>query len=130
MIVVLDTNVWVSALEFGGVPDQAVFQALTRDRLAISGFIQSEILRVLTRKFGRDPLELQASLAELLVEALAVEVTGEIKGVCRDPKDDAILETAWKAGADYLVAGDKDLLSLGEFRGTAIVSPSAYVKNL
>ena len=130
MIVVLDTNVWVSALEFGGVPGLAVFQALTRDRLAISDFIKSEILRVLTRKFGRDPLELQALLDELLVQALFVEVTGKVKGVCRDPKDDAILETAWKAGADYLVAGDKDLLGMGVFRETIIVSPAGYVKSL
>jgi putative PIN family toxin of toxin-antitoxin system len=130
MIVVLDTNVWISALEFGGVPDQAVFQALTRDRLAISDFIQAEILRVMTRKFGRDPLELRALLSELLVDALFIEVTGRITGICRDPKDDAILETAWKAEAYFLVAGDKDLLSLREFRGTAIVSPSMYIKNL
>lgn len=130
MIVVLDTNVWISALEFGGVPDLAVFQALTRDRLVISDFIKAEIQRVLTRKFGRDPLELQALLDELLVQAHFVEVTGKVKGVCRDPKDDAILETAWKAGADYLVAGDKDLLSMGAFRGTAIVSPSMYLESL
>jgi uncharacterized protein len=130
MIVVLDTNVWISALEFGGVPDLAVFQALTRDRLAISDFIKAEIRRVLTRKFGRDPLEVQALLDELLAQALVVEVAGKVKGVCRDPKDDAILETAWIADAEYLVAGDKDLLSLGEFRGTAIISPSAYINRL
>lgn len=129
MIVVLDSNVWISALEFGGTPDLAVFRALTRDRLAISEFIQAEILRVLTTKFGRDPLELQALLDELLVDSLSVEVTGKIKGICRDPKDDAILETAWRARADYLVAGDKDLLSLGMFRGTAIVSPSMYLES-
>jgi putative PIN family toxin of toxin-antitoxin system len=130
VIVVLDSNVWISALEFGGAPDLAVFRALTRDRLAISEFIQAEILRVLTTKFGRDPLELQALLDELLVDCLSVEVTGKIKGICRDPKDDAILETAWRARADYLVAGDKDLLSLGMFRGTAIVSPAMYLESL
>ena len=129
-MVVLDSNVWISALEFGGIPDKALYQALTRDRLAISDFIQSEIQRVLTGKFGRDPLEAQALLSELLVEALVVEVTGRVKGFCRDPKDDAILETAWKSGAHVLVAGDKDLLSIGEFRGTALISPSEYVKKL
>lgn len=48
--------------------------------------------------------------------------------VCRDPNDNAILETAWKAQADYLVAGDKDLLSLGTFGRTLIVSPAAYLE--
>jgi predicted nucleic acid-binding protein len=57
-----------------------------------------------------------------------VKVTGEVRGICRDPKDDAILETAWKAGADYLVAGDKDLLALKEFRGIAIVTPAEYLR--
>lgn len=66
-------------------------------------------------------------LDEMMLQALWVEVTGEVKGVCRDPNDDAILETAWRARADYLVAGDKDLLILGAFRGTAIITPAAYV---
>ena len=127
MIVVLDTNVWVSALEFGGTPDRAVPRALTQDRLAISDFIRAEIASVLTGKFGRDPVELETELDELLIEARWVEVTGEVRGICRDPKDDAILETAWRAQANYLVAGDKDLLSLGAFRGTRILSPTAYL---
>jgi len=127
VIVVLDTNVWVSALEFGGTPDRAVPRALTQDRLAISDFIRAEIASVLTGKFGRDPVELETELDELLIEARWVEVTGEVRGICRDPKDDAILETAWRAQANYLVAGDKDLLSLGAFRGTRILSPTAYL---
>jgi putative PIN family toxin of toxin-antitoxin system len=128
VIVVLDTNVWVSALEFGGTPDHAVVHALTKDQLAISEFIRAEVERVLTKKFDRDPLELQILLDELLVQALWVEVTGEVKGVCRDSKDDAILETAWRAQADYLVAGDKDLLTLAKFGHTAIIPPSEYLR--
>lgn len=128
MIVVLDTNVWISALEFGGTPDLAVVRALTQGQLAISDFIKAEIVQVLTRKFARDPAELEGQLNELLIQALWVVVTGEVRGICRDPKDDAILETAWKAHADYLVAGDKDLLSLGRFKNTAIVSPAAYLE--
>jgi putative PIN family toxin of toxin-antitoxin system len=126
VIVVLDTNVWVSGLQFGGTPGRAIDQALIRDQLAISDFIRDEVVRVLTRKFARDPSELDARLNELLVQALFIGVTGEISGICRDPKDDAILETAWKAGADVLVAGDKDLLSLGSFRGAAIITPAEY----
>ena len=52
MIVVLDANVWVSGLEFGGIPDRTIYLALTCDQLAISDFIRNEILRVLTRKSG------------------------------------------------------------------------------
>ena len=66
-------------------------------------------------------------LDELLAQALFVGITGEIAGVCRDPKDDAVLETAWRANAKILAAGDKDLLSLGSFRGTSIITPAQYV---
>jgi putative PIN family toxin of toxin-antitoxin system len=126
--VVLDTNVWVSALEFGGTPSHALTRALTTDRLAISDFIEREIFRVLTGKFRRDPQSLRATLDELLLTAFRVEVTGTLEGVCRDPFDHAILETALSAEADLLVAGDKDLLSLGEFRGIQIVTPADYLR--
>jgi putative PIN family toxin of toxin-antitoxin system len=110
VIVVLDTSVWISAWNLAAFPTWHSYGALTEDQVAISDFIRTEIMRVLTGKFARDPAELEGQLDELLVQALFVEVTGEITGVCRDPNDNAILETAWKAQADYLVAGDKDLL--------------------
>lgn len=102
--------------------------ALTQDQLAISDFIRAEIIRVLCGKFARDAEELESQLDELLIQALWVEVAGEVRGACRDPNDDAILETALKAQADYLVAGDKDLLSLGKLGKTKIISPAAYLE--
>jgi uncharacterized protein len=127
LIVVLDTSVWISALEFGGVPQSAVERALNHDQLAVSDFIREEIVRVLTHKFDRDPENVEARLQELLAQALWVEVSGEVHGITRDAADDAILETAWRARAEYLVSGDKDLLCLGTFRETAIIPPSQYV---
>jgi hypothetical protein len=92
VIVVLDTNVWISALEFGGTPNRALFRALTQDQLAISGSISAEIERVLTQKFDRDPVELQVLLDESLAQGLQIKVTGENKrslpGDGRDRRDD------------------------------------------
>jgi putative PIN family toxin of toxin-antitoxin system len=127
MIVVLDSNVWISGLEFGGRPGAAIERALVWDQLAISDFIRDEIVRILTEKFGRNRHELQQTLDELLAQAIEVEITGAIRGVSRDPKDDAILETAWRANAEVLVAGDKDLLTLAEFRGIKVLTPSEYL---
>jgi predicted nucleic acid-binding protein len=47
--------------------------------------------------------------------------------ICRDPKDDMFLECAALAGADVLVTGDKDLLSLGTYGSTKIITPLEYV---
>lgn len=128
MIVVLDSNVWVSALEFGGTPGLALTQALTIDQLAISDFIEHEVIRVLTRKFQRDPDALCALLDELLRWAHRVQLRHVVSGICRDPNDDPILETAVAASADLLVAGDRDLLSLKSFQGIAIVTPVDYLR--
>jgi uncharacterized protein len=48
-----------------------------------------------------------------------------------DPKDNMIVATAVKAGADYLVTGDRrHLLALGEYEGIKIVSPRRFLELL
>lgn len=44
--------------------------------------------------------------------------------VCRDPRDDRILELAVSGDATFVVTGDSDLLVLNSFRGVQIVTPS------
>jgi predicted nucleic acid-binding protein len=46
---------------------------------------------------------------------------------CRAPNDDMFLECAMRAKADLLIVGDKDLLVLGSYRGTRILTPVEYV---
>lgn len=128
MIVVVDSNVWVSALEFGGTPAFALKQALTVDQLAISDFIEQEVVRVLTQKFAHEPTALQATLEDLLRWAHRVQIRKSISGICRDPDDDSILETAVTAKANLLVAGDRDLLSPKSFQGIGIVTPVDYLR--
>jgi hypothetical protein len=50
--------------------------------------------------------------------------------VVRDPNDDFIIATAIKAGVDYLVAYDKDLLDLGSHENIQIVSPEVFAQVL
>lgn len=47
--------------------------------------------------------------------------------ICRDPKDNKILECAAHAKADYIISGDKDLLILKDFRGIPIVKTSVIL---
>ncbi len=56
-----------------------------------------------------------------------VLLTGAVKGVCRDPKDDSILECALVAGAKMLITGDKDPLILHPWAGISILSPREYL---
>ena len=129
MIVVLDTNVWISALQFAqrrGTPTRALEKAISEDVIATCSEIEAEILRVLTQKFLWEPHRAESALRGLLARAIRVRLRGTVKQ-CRDPNDDMFLECAARAHADLLIAGDKDLLVLGSYRGIRIVAPAEYV---
>ena len=129
MIVVIDTNVWISALQFAkhrGTPTLALEKVMSEDVIATYDEIDAEILRVLTGKFSWEKRRAMSALQAVLARGLRVKIRGAIK-VCRDPDDDMFLECAVVARADLLVAGDKDLLTLGAHEGTRIVTPSEYL---
>jgi len=129
VIVVLDTNVWISALQFAkhrGTPTRALEKAMTEDVIATCIEIEMEIHRVLTEKFSWEATRARAALESVLARAIRVELRGIVKE-CRDPKDDMFLECAMRAKANLIIAGDKDLLVLGSYKGTRIVTPSDYV---
>ena len=59
----------------------------------------------------------------------ATSITGSLRGVCPDPKDDMVLECAIAAKETHVVTGDKKhLLSLKSFQGIAIVSPAVLAQ--
>jgi putative PIN family toxin of toxin-antitoxin system len=127
VIVVLDSSVCVSALRFDGVPARVLKRALIIDQLAISEFIENEVIRVLVTKFGIREEFVRMRLTVLLEQVCRVETHGLLSGVCRDPNDDAVLETAVNAVAQLLISGDKDLLVLKSFRGITIATPAEYL---
>jgi putative PIN family toxin of toxin-antitoxin system len=119
--VVADTNVLVSALEFGGKPKQLLDLATDGQvDLAISEAIIAETLRVLRDKFHRTPEWLLESERQVRVIARLVEPTESLRVIEADPTDDRILECAVAAGAEVIVSGDTHLLSLGSFRAISI----------
>jgi uncharacterized protein len=120
-------ELWISALEFGGTPAAALERLFLVDDLATCSEIEEEVVRVLHEKFGRDRRLIQETLSPLLSQAVLVKVTGEVHGVCRDPNDDYILECAMKAGAQLIIAGDKDLLALNGYQSIRIVTCRQYL---
>ncbi len=132
MIVVIDTNVWISALQFAkhrGTPTRALEKAISEDVIATCDEMEAEIVRVLTEKFSWEQLRAAAALQVILARGIRVKIRGAVKE-CRDPGDDMFLECAALAKADLLIAGDKDLLTLGAYKGTRIITPSEYLRAL
>ncbi len=123
MRVLLDTNVLVSAILFGGVPRQLLEAALTGDLdLITSQPLLAELEAVLTQKF-EFPSSMTASIrAELEALSEIVEPV-QIKRVTRAVADDVVLATTVAGGAEVLVTGDKELLAMGRYERIPIQSP-------
>lgn len=83
---------------------------------------------MLTHKFGWEAERVRADLAFYWLDALRVELEGTVTGICRDPKDEPILECAQRAEAERIVTGDHDLLSLASCRGIRIMTARDYVE--
>jgi putative PIN family toxin of toxin-antitoxin system len=131
---VLDANVLISAtISPRGTPGRIVTEFLTRDafELVLSPAIVAEVEAALQllkiRKYLRAPDEALSWLADLVALADLVPDTGRVKGVCRDPDDDAVLAAAVEGRATAIATGDADLLALGEYEDIAIVTPRAFL---
>lgn len=130
MLVVLDTNVLLSALRADGSPPAAILDAWRAGRFSLvtSSEQIEEFKRAARypklrpylprRAVGRVVNELRS--AELLLERL------RRAGDSPDPGDDYLLAMAAASGADVLVTGDKALLALTRIGVTRIVSPRRF----
>lgn len=130
MRVVLDTNIFVSALlKENSLPALAVYLVAQRHVLLKSPATERQLFEVLARPYFA-PLIARAAhgwLSELLATAEAVTITERIVA-CRDPTDDKFLELAVNGRADMLVSGDADLLALNPFRGIPVVPAATFVQ--
>ena len=129
--VVFDVNVLVSALLFtNSVPRQAFNKALLQGIILISETLKEELTRVLARdKFNRYVYlaEREEFFGGLIRDSTLVEITESIR-ICRDPKDDRVLELAVCGNAAYIVTGDADLLVLNPFRGIGVLRPADFLE--
>ena len=111
--VVLDTNVYISGLVFGGVPAQILAAAVGGVfTLCVSEMIREEVASTLTEKFHWSADRIDSGCQPLWEVAELVETTSTLQISTADPDGDRILECAVDAGADVIVTGDDHLLRL------------------
>lgn len=128
MRVVLDTNVLVSGLAYpGSVPGRilGVWRQGGLD-VVLSRYILDEMVRVLPRlsRILLNSAEIRDLADNFMFLADIVEPAPESDATLRDRADWPVLETLRAAQADYLITGDKDLLSLAE--RYPIVTPAVF----
>ena len=126
--VVADTNVYISALMFGGLPgvflDLAFKEAFT---LVTSGVLLDELDEKLRGKFGVDLKDARAIRARLERISYLVEPDFVLKVIADDPDDNRVLECAVAGKANFAVSGDRHLLQLGSHAGIFILTVRQFM---
>jgi uncharacterized protein len=129
--VVLDANIYVSALVFGGKPKRAFQLGVTRlIDVAISEPIHTEVLRILRDKFRWPDERLTEAGSLIATAAKTVVPTLTLHVIERDPDDDRVLEFAVTAKAEFIVTGDLDLLDLGKYEDIEIIQVAEFLARI
>ncbi len=105
---VVDTNVFVSGLLFGGKPQEALAAAVSGRATSVRPGGVAEV----------------TALAEWVIPRTRFEVAKD------DPPDNEVIDCAAECGADCIVTGDARLLRLREFRGIRVADVSGLLRVL
>ena len=133
---VLDSSVLVSAFLTPGGTSDKLLSAVQRGAfvLCLSDEILEETshsLREKTKRIRRyyayRDEKIDQFVASLVSLAYLARPLPRLRVVPLDPKDDMVVATATKSGADYVVTGDRHLLSLGAYEGIRMVTPRQFL---
>lgn len=129
--VVVDTNVLVSALLFGGTPAKLIdlWQVGAIKPLASKQIID-EYLRVFTYpKFKLSEEEINFLLYQQILPYFnVIDVHSGSEIIKKDPKDDKFIWCALAGKAKFIISGDQHLLALKSHRKIKILSPAEFIK--
>ncbi len=129
--VVIDTNIFISAL-LGSKTCKHLYEGLKKGhfQLVLSPDLLMELEEVVKRaKFELDGREVESFIGFIKRRSIKV-IPSERITLCRDPKDNLVLESVIVIKVDFIVTGDRDLLILSPFREIPIITPAKFLELL
>ena len=122
MRIVLDTNVLIASLISRGKCYSLVEHSLEVHELISSTFILNELSEKLQKKFKYNLEDTTEALSIFRAKMEMVSPSKLEQQVCRDI-DDWVLATALVGKSQCIVTGDKDLLTISQFKNIDIIAP-------
>ena len=127
--IIIDVNIWISFLLGGYTRRLMEIFVPPFPELLISEEWLTEFNTVVVRtkfhsRFGQ--FELKQAKDLVMIHGEKIQVSAVVE-VCRDKKDNYLLSLCKDGKADFLITGDKDLLVLGQFEGTIIITLKQYL---
>lgn len=125
--VVVDTNVMLSDIVFGGKP-RVLTALIVQNTITAytSPDLLAELLRILKQKFLLTAEELRFIETKMKKNFKIVYPKRRMR-VLKDEPDNRVLETALEGNCDFIVTGDKDLLKLGKYKNIEIISINYFL---
>ena len=129
--VVFDTNILFSSVGWQGNPHQCI-QAARQGKCAslTCEAILAEFSEKLQLKRGFDTAKAAETADEIRAFSKVIAIPGTLRVIADDPDDDAVLECAVIGQANYLVSGDRHLLSLGSYLNIQILKAAEFLARL
>lgn len=134
MSVVLDTNIWLSAIFWKGEVSKLIQKIINKIPIIITEEILAEIVEVLNKeekfqKFIKDRKQkIEDIVRTVLSLSILIKTKTKIDLIKEHPKDNIILEAAFNGKADYIISYDEHVLNMLEFRGIRILKPKEFLK--
>ncbi len=128
MRILVDTNVIISGLIAKGACFEILEDLVYTHTPIITPHVLAECQDVLLNKFHLSKPTVRSLLVVIERYFAKGENSIESLNVCRDPDDNQLFADAMINKAEYILSGDKDLLSLKEYQGIRIIGPKDYWK--
>ena len=129
MRIVIDTNVVVSAIFFGGRPAELLRMVLRHEISAVAtdeivDEYQATVNCLLDKYDGR---RLQLSIVPIFSAMEIIPAASRVE-ICRDPDDNKFISCAMDGHCYYIVSGDKDLLALERYANVRIITVAGFLE--
>ena len=126
MRVILDANVVIAAVASRGLCEAILELCLEHHHIIVCEGILEEIEEKLRIKIKVSAPVVAEYLKILRNNAQILEPEKVEKAICRDPDDFMMLGLVAPGHADAIVAGDKDLLVIKEYKKARIMTPRSF----
>lgn len=128
--VILDTNIYISALGFAGNEREVLEKCLKGD---LSLYLSEDILKEIERVLEYPKFDFSLNQKDSLKLTLAkigkvIPINNKIDLIKEDPSDNIFLEAAIASEADFIITGNKHLLKLKQFGKTVILKAADFLR--
>lgn len=126
--VVLDTNIYLSGIIFGGNSRHILDLIIKKKIKAItSPAILLEISKKLKQKFKWSQDKIVLTIKTIIKTTRIIKPKEILRVVKVDKSDNKVIEAAVESNSNYIISGDKHLLKIKKYQKIKIVTPAEYL---